>query len=56
VIDLMQALRASLEKKPASPSKAKASAAAPDKERKPAKRAMAAVPATAAPKKVRKNA
>ena len=55
VIDLMQALRASLEKKPAAPSKAKAPAAAPDKERKPAKRALAAVPA-ATPKKVRKNA
>ncbi len=55
VIDLMQALRASLEKKPAAPSKAKAPAAVPDKERKPAKRAIAAVPA-ATPKKVRKNA
>jgi DNA end-binding protein Ku len=53
VIDLMQALRASLEKKPAAPTKAKPAAAAPEKERKPPKRALAAVPA---PKKVKKNA
>jgi DNA end-binding protein Ku len=55
VIDLMQALRASLEKKPAAPAKAKAAPAAPEKERKPPKRALASVPA-AAPKKVKKNA
>jgi DNA end-binding protein Ku len=53
VIDLMQALRASLEKKPAAPTKAKVAAAAPEKDRKPPKRALAAVPA---PKKVKKNA
>ena len=55
VIDLMQALRASLEKKPAAPTKAKPAAAAPEKDRKPPKRAQAAAPA-AAPRKVKKNA
>jgi len=54
VIDLMQALRASLEKKPAAPSKARPAAAAAEKERKPPKRAQAAAPA--APRKVKKNA
>ncbi len=50
VIDLMEALRASLERK--SPKAAKAKAPAPAAERKPAKRAPAAEPA---PKKVRKG-
>ena len=56
VIDLMEALRASLSKKPAAPAapKAKATAAATGAEsRKPPKRAVAAEPA---PKKVKKNA
>jgi DNA end-binding protein Ku len=55
VIDLMQALRASLEKKPAAPARAKPAASSPDKESKPPKRAPAAAP-VATPKKVRKNA
>ena len=50
VIDLMEALRASLERK--SPKATKAKEAAPAAERKPAKRAQAAEPA---PKKVRKG-
>ena len=56
VIDLMEALRASLSKKPAAPAapKAKPTAAATGAEsRKPPKRATAAEPA---PKKVKKNA
>jgi len=55
VIDLMEALRASLQKKPAAPAaKPKATVTAEAETRKPAKRAQAAEPA--APKKVRKNA
>ena len=56
VIDLMEALRASLNKKPAAPAaKGKAAApAAPAEARKPPKRAAAE--STPAPKKVRKNA
>ena len=55
VIDLMEALRASLEKKPAAPAaKAKAPAAAAET-RKPPKRAQAAEP-VATPKKVKRNA
>jgi DNA end-binding protein Ku len=55
VIDLMEALRASLEKKPAAPAKpAKAMATVTESAgRKPPKRAAAAEPA---PKKVKKNA
>jgi len=53
VIDLMEALRASLDRKPAAPAKGKAVAA--DAARKPPKRAQAAEP-VAAPKKVKKNA
>ena len=58
VIDLMEALRASLQKKPAAPSaapKAKATVTATATEsRKPPKRAAAQT--AAPPKKVRKNA
>ncbi|HEX5128711.1 MAG TPA: Ku protein [Usitatibacter sp.] len=57
VIDLMEALRASLQKKPAAPaapkSKAAATATAGTESRKPPKRAAAAEPA---PRKVKKNA
>jgi len=54
VIDLMEALRASLLKKPAAPAgKPKATVTAEAETRKPAKRALAAAPA---PKKVKKNA
>ena len=57
VIDLMEALRASLSKKPAGPAapkaKAPAAAATGTESRKPPKRAAAAEPA---PKKVKKNA
>jgi DNA end-binding protein Ku len=54
VIDLMEALRASLQKKPAAPAKpAKTAAPAEAESRKPPKRAAAAEPA---PKKVKKNA
>ena len=54
VIDLMEALRASLQKKPAAPAaKPKGTAAAEPEARKPPKRAQAAAPA---PKKVKKNA
>ena len=57
VIDLMEALRASLSKKPAAPAapkaKAPAAAATGTESRKPPKRAAAAEPA---PKKVKKNA
>jgi DNA end-binding protein Ku len=53
VIDLMEALRASLQKKPATlvkaPAKAAPAEAEPAKERKSAKRALAAVPAAEAP-------
>ena len=45
VIDLMEALRASLEKKPARPAEAPAAAAAPAEARKPPKRAQGAEPA-----------
>ena len=55
VIDLMAALRASLEKKPAAPTKAKAPAAVSEA-RKPPKRAQAAVALAEPPKKVRKKA
>jgi DNA end-binding protein Ku len=61
VIDLMEALRASLEKKPAAPASDKGARgqapakAAAGETRKPPKRALAAV-AAAAPKKVKKNA
>jgi DNA end-binding protein Ku len=51
VIDLMEALRASLGKKPAAPAKGKAAAPAATEARKPPKRA-AAEPAPA-PKKVK---
>ena len=51
VIDLMEALRASLEKKSAPPSKARAAAEAPG--RKPAKSAKAAEPAPATRKKAK---
>ena len=51
VIDLMEALRASLEKKSAPPSRARAAAEAPA--RKPAKRAQAAEPAPATRKKAK---
>jgi len=55
VIDLMEALRASLQKKPAAPAaKPKVAVTAEAETRKPAKRAQAAEPA--APKKVKKNA
>jgi DNA end-binding protein Ku len=54
VIDLMEALRASLERKSTRPAKAKAVAAEPEA-RKPPKRAQAAEP-VAAPKKVRNKA
>jgi DNA end-binding protein Ku len=54
VIDLMEALRASLQKKPAAPAaRAKVAVAAEPEARKPPKRAQAAEPA---PKKVKKNA
>jgi DNA end-binding protein Ku len=65
VIDLMEALRASLEKKPVAPSAdkgarrqapAKAPAAAAVEARKPPKRAQAAVAVAEPPKKVRKKA
>jgi DNA end-binding protein Ku len=61
VIDLMEALRASLDRKPAAPAKpAKAAApvakAAPADERKPAKRAQAAEEATTAPAPRKKKA
>jgi DNA end-binding protein Ku len=54
VIDLMEALRASLEKKSVPPSKAKATATAQGAARKPAKRAVAE--ASAAPGKKRAKA
>jgi DNA end-binding protein Ku len=54
VIDLMAALRASLDKKPAAPAKAAAPAPAGET-RKPPKRAQAAAPA-ATPKKVKNKA
>ena len=55
VIDLMDALRASLEKKPAKAASAAKAAPAPAPERKPAKRAQA-VAAEPAPKKVKNRA
>jgi DNA end-binding protein Ku len=58
VIDLMEALRASLEKRPAgkAAAAAPAKAAAPKAERKPPKRATVAAVAEAVPKKVKKRA
>jgi DNA end-binding protein Ku len=53
VIDLMEALRASLERKAAAPSKAKAQSG---DGRKPPKRAQAAEPVAAAPRKARNKA
>ena len=53
MIALMEALRASLERKAPAPSKAKQPAA---EARKPPKRAQAAAPAAAAPRKVRNKA
>jgi DNA end-binding protein Ku len=53
VIDLMEALRASLERKAAAPSKAKAQSG---DGRKPPKRAQAAEPAAATPRRVRNKA
>ena len=53
VIDLMEALRASLERKAAPPSKAKS---ASSEGRKPPKRAQAAEPVAATPRKARNKA
>jgi DNA end-binding protein Ku len=53
VIDLMEALRASLERKAAPPSKAKAQSG---DGRKPPKRAQAAEPVAATPRKARNKA
>jgi len=53
VIDLMEALRASLEKKAMAPSKAKEAAPAASSERKPPKRAVAEAPASAPKKKAK---
>jgi DNA end-binding protein Ku len=53
VIDLMEALRASLERKAVAPSKAKAQ---PGEGRKPPKRAQAAEPVAATPRKARNKA
>jgi DNA end-binding protein Ku len=57
VIDLMEALRASLERKSGKPAKAKEAAPATAAEtRKPPKRAQASEPAAATPRKVKNKA